>query len=168
MDILLRAETQLDRAHPVKPIIIGGDVENDSEITRLKARTVDLGISQVVSFMGRLEQQVLPSYYNAADICVVPSYYESFGLVALEAMSCGTPVIASRVGGLPTFVKDSLTGYLIPWHCPEPFADVLEILLDSDGMRKVMGGAAREAALGMGWPNVVDQLLSLYNKLLDY
>ncbi len=168
VDILLRAVSQLDRAHPVKTIIIGGDLENDSEITRLKALTVDLGISQVVSFMGRLEQQVLPSYYNAADICVVPSYYESFGLVALEAMSCGTPVIASRVGGLPTFVKDSLTGYLIPWHCPEPFADVLEILLDSDGMRKVMGGAAREAALGMGWPNVVDQLLSLYNKLLDY
>ena len=168
VDILLRAVSQLDRARPVRTIIIGGDLENDSEIMRLKALTVDLGISQVVSFMGRLEQQVLPSYYNAADICVVPSYYESFGLVALEAMSCGTPVIASRVGGLPTFVKDSLTGYLIPWHCPEPFADVLEILLDSDGMREVMGGAAREAALGMGWPNVVDQLLSLYNKLLDY
>jgi len=82
-------------------------------------------------------------------------------------MSCGTPVIASRVGGLPTFVKDSLTGYLIPWHCPESFTDVLEVLLDSDGMRKFMGDAARETALGMGWPNVVDQLLALYKKLID-
>ena len=167
IDILLRAVSQLDRPQPIRTIIIGGDLEDDHEIERLKSLSMDLGIAQFVSFMGRLEQQALPNYYNAADICVVPSYYESFGLVALEAMSCGTPVIASRVGGLPTFVKDSLTGYLIPWHCPEPFTDVLEVLLDSDGMRKVMGKAARETALEMGWPNVVDQLLSLYNKLLD-
>ena len=167
VDILLRAVSQLDRSQLIRTIIIGGDLEGDQEIMRLKALSVDLGISQFVSFMGSLEQQALPSYYNAADICVVPSYYESFGLVALEAMACGTPVIASRVGGLPTFVKDSLTGYLISWHCPESFADGLEVLLYSHGMRKFMGEAARETALGMGWPNVVDQLISLYKELLD-
>ena len=69
-----------------------------------------------ISFIGAVAQQELPLYYNASDVLVIPSYYESFGLVALEAMACGIPVIASRVGGLPTTVKDSKTGYLVPWR----------------------------------------------------
>lgn len=165
VDILLRAVAELDGPNFVRTLIVGGDPGNDSEMQRLKALSEELGISSRVSFLGRMEQQDLPTYYNAADICVVPSYYESFGLVALEAMACGTPVIASRVGGLPTIVKDSVTGFLIPWQCPEPFADALDVLLGSQTMRKAMGEASRKAALDLGWPVVADRLIALHREL---
>ena len=73
-----------------------------------------------VTFVGAVSHDVLPLYYNAADVCAIPSYYESFGLVAIEAMACGTPVVATRVGGLISTIRDGETGYLIPWRCPEP------------------------------------------------
>jgi len=81
-------------------------------------------------------------------------------------MACGTPVIASRVGGLPTIVKAGFTGYLIPWRCPEPFADVLDILLGNQAIRNAMGKASRKAALTMQWPVVVDKLVDSYHSLL--
>ena len=166
VDIILKAVAQLEQGDPVKTIIVGGDLEEDSEMVRLKSLSQDLGISDQVSFLGRLDQEELPTYYNAADICVVPSYYESFGLVALESMACGTPVIASRVGGLPTIVKDSYNGFLIPWHCPEPFADGLDVLLSSPSIRSAMGEASRRTAMSMQWPLVVDSLMDSYHALL--
>ena len=166
VDILLRAVAQLEQGDSVKALIVGGNLEEDLEMDRLQSLSHELGISTQVSFLGRLDQQELPTYYNAADICVVPSYYESFGLVALEAMACGTPVIASRVGGLPTIVKDGFTGYLIPWRCPEPFADGLDVLLGSQAIRKAMGEASRKAAMTMQWPVVVDNLVHSYKSLL--
>ena len=166
VDILLRAVAQLEQGDPVKTLIVGGDLEEDPEVGRLKSLSYELGISDQVRFLGRLDQQELPTYYNAADICVVPSYYESFGLVALESMACGTPVIASRVGGLPTIVKDGFNGYLIPWHCPEPFADGLDVLLGSPAIRSTMGEASRRTAISMRWPIVVDNLIDSYHALL--
>ena len=166
VDIILRAVAQLEQGDPVKTIIVGGDLQEDSEMCRLKSLSQELGISRQVSFLGRLEQQELPTYYSAADICVMPSYYESFGLVALESMACGTPVIASRVGGLPTIVKNSYNGYLIPWHCPEPFADGLDVLLGSPSVRSAMSEAARRTAVSMQWPLVVDNLINSYQALL--
>ena len=166
VDILLRAVAQLEQDDTVRTLIVGGDMEGDLEMNRLQSLSQELGISANVSFLGRMDQQELPIYYNAADICVVPSYYESFGLVALEAMACGTPVIASRVGGLPTIVKAGFTGYLIPWRCPEPFADVLDILLGNQAIRNAMGKASRKAALTMQWPVVVDNLVDSYHSLL--
>jgi D-inositol-3-phosphate glycosyltransferase len=166
VDILLRAMAQLEQGDQVKTLIVGGNLDEDPEMDRLKSLSHELGISTQVSFLGRLDQRELPTYYNAADICVVPSYYESFGLVALEAMACGTPVIASRVGGLPTIVKDGFTGYLIPWRCPEPLTDGLDVLLGSPTIRKAMGEASRKVALTMRWPVVVDRLIDSYHSLL--
>ena len=166
IDILLKAVAQLEQPESVKTLIVGGDSGSDGEMERLKTLAGELSISSQVSFLGRVEQQELPAYYSAADVCVVPSYYESFGLVALESMACGTPVVASRVGGLPTIVKDGVTGYLVPWRCPEPFADRLEVLLSSPVINRSMGEAARIRALTMGWSAVADSLLSLYGSLL--
>ena len=166
VDIILRAVAQMEQGNLVKTIIVGGNLEEDSEMSRLKSLSHDLGISDQVSFIGRLDQEELPAYYNAADICVVPSYYESFGLVALESMACGTPVIASRVGGLPTIVKDGYNGYLIQWHCPEPFADGLNVLLGSPSIRRAMGEASRRTAMSLRWPLVVDSLIASYHALL--
>ena len=92
--------------------------------------------------------------------------WSAIGMVALEAMACGIPVIASRVGGLPTIVKEGFTGYLIPWHCPEPFADGLDVLLGSQTIRKAMGEASRKAAMTMQWSVVVDSLVDSYHSLL--
>jgi len=166
VDIMLKALALLENGNQVKTIIVGGDLQEDAEMNRLKSLSRNLGISEQVSFLGSLDQQELPTYYSAADICVVPSYYESFGLVALESMACGTPVIASRVGGLPTIVKDSLNGYLIPWRCPEPFTDSLEILLGSQSIRNAMSEASRKTAMSMSWPLIVDNLVESYQTLL--
>lgn len=166
VDILLKAVAQLEHGDSVKALIVGGDLKEDLEMDRLKSLSQELGISTRVSFLGSLNQRELPIYYNAADICVVPSYYESFGLVALEAMACGIPVIASRVGGLPTIVKEGFTGYLIPWRCPEPFADGLDVLLGSQTIRKAMGEASRKVAMTMQWSAVVDSLVDSYHALL--
>ena len=121
----------------------------------------------MIEFVGKVEQHLLPIYYSAADVCVVPSHYESFGLVALEAMACGTPVVASRVGGLPTLVQHGRTGYLMNGRCPEPLADSLEIILSSAPLQRSMGFAARQRAEDMGWERVAEQIEFLYEDLVN-
>ena len=86
----------MESQHPIKLLVVGGDVAGNGEVTRLKCLAAELGIEDMTEFVGTVDHQLLPLYYNAADVCVVPSYYESFGLVALEALACGTPR-----GGLP-------------------------------------------------------------------
>ncbi|MAQ13154.1 MAG: hypothetical protein CL721_07345 [Chloroflexi bacterium] len=107
----------------------------------------------------------LSLYYNAADVCVVPSYYESFGLVALESMACGTPVVATRVGGLSTIIQHGRTGYLKPWRCPDAFANSVEMLISSDSLQQSMGEAARQRAEAMGWHNVAEMMWDEYSAL---
>jgi D-inositol-3-phosphate glycosyltransferase len=136
-------------------------------VSQLQELASDLGIGERVWFLGAVDHEQLPLYYNAADVCVVPSYYESFGLVALEAMACGTPVVASRVGGLTGTVRDGETGYLISWRCPEPFAERLELLLGNEALRRRFGEAAREVVERYRWANVAEAVVGLYRALLD-
>jgi len=166
LELLLRSAAIIEVNEPLKVLIIGGDPTREGEIKRLKEMAEDLGIEHVMEFVGIVDQKLLPLYYSAADVCVVPSYYESFGLVALEALACGTPVVASRVGGLPAVVQHGRTGYLLPWRCPEPFADSLEVILSSKGLQKSMSRAARKRAEGMGWEMVATETCRLYNSLL--
>ena len=132
IDILISAAAQLHEDENFRVLIVGGDTRAEAELATLRALAERLDIDHHISFVGAVPHEDLPMYYNAADVCVVPSYYESFGLVAVEAMACGVPVVASRVGGLTSTVSDGETGYLIPWRCPEPFAERLELLLDND------------------------------------
>jgi D-inositol-3-phosphate glycosyltransferase len=166
IDVLIGAAAQLHEDENFRVLIVGGDARADDQIEELRRQAARLGVDHHISFVGAVEHEALPLYYNAADVCVVPSYYESFGLVAIESMACGTPVVASRVGGLASTISDGETGYLIPWRCPEPFAERLELLLDNDELRASFGRAAREAVERYRWANVADAVSAMYDALL--
>jgi D-inositol-3-phosphate glycosyltransferase len=165
IDVLLRAVSHLDGRFRV--LVIGGDGKDVARKSELAALAAELRIAAKVTFLDAVPHDDLPLYYNAADICVVPSYYESFGLVAVEAMACGVPVIASRVGGLKETVQDGQTGYLIPWLCPEPFAERLELLLNNEPMRLSLGRGARAAAERYHWSEVAARVEDVYHDLVS-
>jgi len=149
--------------------IIGGDPDIDKldrEMARLQKMRERLGIGDVVTFLGKRDQDVLPYHYSAAEVCVVPSHYESFGMVALEAMACGTPVIASKVGGLTFTVKDGSTGFLVPTDDPQALARKLGLLLTNDNLGRDMGHRATQLAKRYGWSIVAGQIVALYRELI--
>ncbi len=164
VDLLIHTAAHLS-AEDVQVVVVGADADGSGEIARLKRMAEDLNVSEAFEFVGRVEQEKLAWYYSAADVCVVPSFYESFGLAALESMACGTPVVASRVGGLSTVVQHGRTGYLKSWRCPEAFANSLEMILVNDGLRDSMGRAARRRAEGLSWEGVAGGLLDIYGEL---
>lgn len=166
VDILINAAAMLDSDVDCSVLIVGGDEASDGELAQLRDLTKEQGIENRVAFVGAIDRDKLPLYYNAADVCVVPSHYESFGLVAVEAMASGVPVVASRVGGLTGTVKDGETGYLVPWLCPEPFAERIELLLDNEPLRRNLGESAREAVGLYRWENVSERILEVYDELL--
>jgi D-inositol-3-phosphate glycosyltransferase len=123
-------------------------------------------LTQSLNFIGSVSQDELPYHYNAADVCVLPSHYESFGLAALEAAACGRPVVASDVGGLPTVVKNGVTGYLVPAKQSDIMAERLCELLQDDVLRARMGDAARIHAESLSWDRSTDALLNSYRMLV--
>ncbi|MGB2695743.1 MAG: glycosyltransferase [Dehalococcoidia bacterium] len=168
VDILLGAAARLEEMPDCFVLVVGGDNSAlGGEMAHLRSLASELGIAERVNFLGAVDHERLPLFYSAADVCVVPSFYESFGLVALEAMACGTPVVASRVGGLAGTVLDGETGYLIPWRCPEPFAERLELLLGNDELRRAFGQTAREYVERFRWGNVAEAVLGIYAELID-
>lgn len=166
VDILIEALAQLDE-RDFTLLIVGGDERARALRAELEQQARDAGLERAVRFVGAVPHSQLPIYYSAADVCVVPSYYESFGLVAVEAMACGVPVVASRVGGLISTVTDGVNGYLIPWRCPEPFAEKLEVLLNNPGLRANFSRAARISVERFRWRNVASQVAALYAQTVD-
>ena len=164
-DLLLQIASHLETCEKIRVLVVGGGASEEQELVRLRRLARTLKVEEVIDFVGRVEQEELPLYYNAADVCVVPSYYESFGLAALESMACGTPVVAARVGGLSTIVQHGRTGYLKSWRCPEAFANSLEMIISSERLRRSMGKAARRRAEGMGWEKVAAELSRAYDAL---
>jgi D-inositol-3-phosphate glycosyltransferase len=164
-DVLLRAVASLGDDLHTQLIVIGGST-SDAERTRLQRMARGLGVDHRLLFLDAVPQKELPLYYSAADVCVVPSFYETFGLVALEALACGTPVIAAKVGGLQHTVSDGKTGYLVPWHCPEPYAEKLEVLLTNDHLRRTLGKAAEASARGQSWEAAARRVLKVYEGLV--
>jgi len=150
--------------------IIGGSPqspEGNDEMARLQALREELGIGDVVTFMGAQDQDTLQYYYAAAEMVVMPSDYESFGMVALEAMACGTPVIASDVGGLAHLVEHGRTGYRVPARDPEALAAKITRLYTSEGLRRRMGQRAACWAEKYSWPVIADRIEAIYGELLN-
>ena len=166
VDILIEALAQLDE-RDFTLVLVGGDDHARDLKEDLRSQAAEAGLTANIRFEGAVAHERLPLYYSAADVCVVPSYYESFGLVAVEAMACGTPVVASRVGGLVSTVTDGVTGYLIPWRCPEPFAEKLEVILNNPELRTNFGVSARRSVERFRWQNVAGAVADLYERVIS-
>jgi D-inositol-3-phosphate glycosyltransferase len=150
--------------------IIGGNpyrVEDNDEMTRLQALREELGIGDVVTFLGAQDQDTLQYYYAAAEMVVMPSDYESFGMVALEAMACGTPVIASDVGGLAHLVRHGRTGYRVAARDPGALAEKIARLITDEGLRRRMGQRASCWAEAYSWRLIADQIVAVYDEVLS-
>jgi D-inositol-3-phosphate glycosyltransferase len=150
--------------------LIGGDLDDDidpdSEMARLQTLKEELGIGDIVTFLGGRAQASLPFYYSAADAVVMPSRYESFGLAALESMACGTPVVASDVGGLSYLVRDGETGFLVPEGDERQFAAKISLLLRDTALRNEMGKRGIEEAQEYSWSNIAERMIEMYDDLL--
>jgi D-inositol-3-phosphate glycosyltransferase len=175
VDTLIRAIAILragcpDPAPCLHLAIIGGDPNDPSqenaEMERLKQMRVELGIEDVVTFLGAKDQDTLHYYYSAAEVVVMPSHYESFGMVALEAMACGTPVIASEVGGLAFVVQDGETGFHVEAQNEQALAGKLSLILDDPALREKLGRQAVAYAQRFSWSRIADQLLTLFDEVL--
>lgn len=175
IETLLRAVALL-RQHPVDHLsnlcvaIVGGEANTDgiedAEMRRLVALREELGLQDFVTFLGAREQDTLQYYYAASEAVIMPSYYESFGMVALEAMACGTPVIASEVGGLAYLIQDGVTGFHVPDRDPAELAGKIHLLLENSDLRKEMSLAAFKHARQYSWPHIADQISGIYQENL--
>jgi D-inositol-3-phosphate glycosyltransferase len=174
IDTLMRAISCAnfrDIGQPVCLAVIGGEPDADpeemtAEMSRLQKLCDDLAMGQTVVFLGKRAQDTLPYYYSAADVLVMPSFYESFGMVALEAMACGTPVIASQVGGLAFLVRDGGTGFTVPEGDPSALCDKLTLLLSDSDLRAKMGASAEQYAQDYRWEKIAGQVAQVYEQVL--
>ena len=175
IDTLLEAVSILERKgwmarRSLCLAVIGGDPDVNpekmtEEMKRLQELRENLGLDQLVTFLGRRDQDTLPYYYSAAEAVVVPSHYESFGLVALEAMACGTPVVASETGGLVFLVRDGETGFHVPVGDATALAEKVGLLIRDGDLRARLGRQAVAYAQRFAWPLIADQIVELYHSL---
>ena len=172
-EVLIRSISELVshsphlRAKLIVNIIGGASGANQSEVERLKELSTWLGIDDVVRFAPPVPRTDLPQWYRASDLVCVPSYSESFGLVALEAQACGTPVVATAVGGLRTAVADGISGVLVDGHDPRAWSSVLARLLQEPQRRVLLSMGAIEHASHFGWDATSRGTLDIYDRVLS-
>jgi D-inositol-3-phosphate glycosyltransferase len=177
IDVLLRALGLLfirrpDLRSDVCLLVVGGaldpgdDAPETEKILELRRLVHEHRMEANVNFVGSLDQENLALYYAAADVCAVPSLTESFGLVALEAMACGTPVVGTRVGGLQTLIEHGESGLLVPAGDYQALADAIEQVLTDHRLRIHLAHGARDRAEHYTWENVGDKIEALYGSVL--
>ena len=177
IDVLLRALGLLLFRHPelrsdVCLLVVGGALDPDDDapetekIAELRRLVHQHRMEANVSFVGSLDQATLAKYYAAADVCAVPSLTESFGLVALEAMACGTPVVGTRVGGLQTLIEDGESGLLVPAGDYQALAESIARVLSDPRLRMHLAHGARDRAEHYTWRSVGERIEALYATIL--
>jgi D-inositol-3-phosphate glycosyltransferase len=164
---LLQAMTHLKYSKRTRLVIIGGDGLQTRESRNLLRLTQRLGLQDDVEFLGRVDHEMLPPYYSAADVMVLPSHYETFGLVALEALASGTPVVATRVGAMETILREGETGYVVANDGPELLAAGIEKLLERSRAGALSTDAIRASVFRFGWDAVVSAVIDQYSILLQ-
>jgi D-inositol-3-phosphate glycosyltransferase len=172
-EVLIRATSELVKHTPllrhklIVNVVGGASGANTEEVDRLKELSTWLGIDDVVRFTPPVPRVDLPHWYRAADLVIVPSYSESFGLVALEAQACGTPVVATAVGGLRTAVADGISGVLVDGHDPKAWSSVISRLLQEPQRRVLLSVGAIEHASHFGWDVTARGTLDIYDLVIS-
>jgi D-inositol-3-phosphate glycosyltransferase len=175
IDMLLYAMKILVEKNPRLKVclwIIGGDVSQkpeqwSQELQKLEELRNILGLRTVVNFAGQQPQEVLPDYYNAADVVVMPSHYESFGMVAAEAMACGTPVITTNVAGISSLIDEKHELLLTSVNNPLLLASQMELLLTDEAKRKQISQEVYHKVQDLNWPSITTKIIQLYEAALD-
>jgi len=172
-DVLLRAATEMVTHSPhlrakLAVVIMGGASGSGlNELEKLKVLAKFLKIEDVTHFVDPVSRENLPNWYRASDLVCVPSYSESFGLVALEAQACGTPVVATAIGGLRTAVSDGISGSLVDGHDPKAWSAVISRLIAEPHRRLLLSMGAVEHASHFGWENTARKTLDVYDWALS-
>jgi D-inositol-3-phosphate glycosyltransferase len=172
-DVLIRAVSEMLKHTPslksrLKAVIIGGaSGSGQGEIEKLMGLARFLGVSEVIEFLPPVAHEDLSDWYRASDLVCVPSYSESFGLVALEAQACGTPVVATAVGGLRTAVADGISGLLVDGHNPRAWSATISRLLLEPEKRLLLSMGAIEHASHFGWDSTARGILDVYDQVLS-
>jgi D-inositol-3-phosphate glycosyltransferase len=166
LDVAVRALAALGRPDATL-VVVGGasGTAGAAEVARIEGLIDDLGLQDQVRMADPQPHHLLSTYYRAADVCVVPSRSESFGLVALEAAACGTPVVAANVGGLRTLVVEGETGFLIEGREPDAFAVRVDQILRDERLAAVLGAEAARRAKGYTWSTAAARLRRVYSDL---
>jgi len=163
LDRLFRAISYLKQDENVRLMVVGGDSRIPNEVEHLRNVSQSMDIQNMVNFVGQVDQKELPYYYSAADVCVIPSYYESFCLVALESMACGTPLVATDVGGISGVVRQGENGYIVADNDPAYIADALSTLLSG----QYAPDSVRDAVIKYDWSNIAQAVTEEYQKVLN-
>ncbi len=163
---LIKAMTYLRNINGLRLIVIGGDEDSQYEIERLQRLARELSVQEMVDFRGLVKHHELPHYYSAADACVVPSYYESFGLVALEALACGTPLVATDVGDLKNIIRQGENGYIVADNNPRELSSKIALLLSrrSEGVKSALD--IRASVGRYSWSDIAEAIVREMRRVL--
>jgi len=164
IDKLLMAIPYLENGRKIKLVVVGGDEYCHDELKRLQNLAQSLQIHDSVSFLGLVNHEELPYFYNAADLCVLPSYYESFGLVALESLACGTPVVVTKICGLESVIRQGETGYVVLDNSPFRLANKIALLLSMPEKDAI--GSIRASVTKFSWSKIAEAVVKEYRALL--
>ncbi len=148
-------------------VLVGGEGAGAPAHEELRSTIDQLGIAGSVRFVGQVEHHHLPEFYSSADVLVVPSHYESFGLVSLEALACGTPVVSTTVGAMEQIILQGETGCMVPDGSPAAFADCILSFLQGADRRSEVRERARASVLGFGWSGVASAMADRYVELME-
>jgi len=159
IDKLIKAIPYLQNIQGLRLVVIGGGEHSQREIEQLQKLACNLNIQDSVAFLGLIKHDQLPYFYSAADACVVPSYYESFGLVALESLACGTPVVATDVGNLRSVIRQGETGYVIADNAPHHLADKIALLLSKPSTDTESTLLIRASVSEFSWSNIAEAII---------
>ncbi len=165
LDRLFKSFSCMTRPSGARLLMVGGDGKRSRMSQHLKAKAKAFHIQDRLMFAGRVDQKILPQYYSAADVLAVPSYYESFGLVALEALACGTPVVTTAVGAMEAIVKNGITGYVATDSDPYHFAGLIEAVLLKQKQNSLSPSTIRASVSELTWARSASLLLDAYRSL---
>jgi D-inositol-3-phosphate glycosyltransferase len=167
LEQLLGALNYIEGEEPPVLMIVGGDEHSQGQVQVLQRMAKDLHIEDRVAFVGSVAQEKLPLFYSAADICAIPSYYESFGMVALESLACGTPIVATNVGGMRSIIRHGEIGRIAKDNSPHNLASEISGLLCQREDKDQRVKTRRDRMTEFGWATIADRILREYDRLLD-